>query len=121
LSRKSIREAVELYTKFHWGRLPRELREVRLELPEDGTFVHLGKLLGVIYLADKGDGAKPYVHFFGGEPEPLRLACNGGEPAIEKLRRFSLSRFPDLLTDTRGRNLYIANFKGRVKEEGIVG
>jgi len=121
LSRKSIKEAVELYTKFHWGRLPKELTEVRLELPEDGTFVHLGKLLAVVYLADKGDGAKPYVHFFGGEPEPLRLACNDGEPAIEKLRRFSLSKFPDLLTDPKGRNLYIVNFKGRVKPEGITG
>ena len=121
MRKKSIQEAVELYARFHWGRLPRELREVRLELPDDGTFVSLGKLLAVVYLADKGEGPRPYIHFFGGEPEPLRLTCNNGEPAIEKVRRFSLSRFPDLLTDVRGRNLYIANFKGRVKEEGIIG
>ena len=73
-----------------------------------------------MYLSDKDGEPKPYVHFFGKE-EPLRLTCKEGEVLIEKVGKVRLSDFPDLLTDEQGKNLYIANFKGRVRKEGIVG
>lgn len=115
---KSLEKAVNLYTKFHWGKLPRRLSKVRIYVPD--TYVYLGKLLGVIYLSDKEGTPKPYIHFFG-KGEPLELVCEDGEIFIQKVKNFKLSNFPDLLTDEEGRNLYIVNFKGKVKEEGIVG
>jgi hypothetical protein len=118
VSKRKLKEAVELYTAFHWGKLPRSVDKVKIPLTD--TFVHLGKLLGVIYLSDKDGTPRPYVHFFG-KGEPLKLACKGGQVVIEKVRPFRLSQFPDLLTNEKGTALYIANFKGRVKEEGITG
>ena len=118
MSRK-LQKAVELYTNFHWGKFPRRADKVKIPLTD--TFVFLGKLLGVIYLSDKDGAPKPYVHFFGGEPEPFRLACRNGQVHLEKVRRVSLSRLPGLLSDEEGKTLYIANFRGRVEERGIVG
>ena len=114
----SLDRAINLYTRFHWGKQPRRLSKVKIYIPDH--FVKLGKLLGVIYLADKGDGHKPYIHFFG-KNEPLELVAENGEIYIAKKRDFKLSEFPDLLTDDRGKHLYIVNFKGRVKDEGIIG
>lgn len=116
--KKSLKKAVELYTRFHWGRFPKRVSRVKLYIPD--TYVFLGKLLAVIYLSDKDGSPKPYIHFFG-KGEPLQLTCEDGEIFIEKVKNFKLSDFPDLLTDEEGKHLYIANFKGRVKEEGIVG
>ncbi|SNR83464.1 hypothetical protein [Desulfurobacterium atlanticum] len=118
---KQIERAAELYTAFHFGKLPKMAKKVKLYFPENGIFTHLGKLLAVIYLSDKGDGVKPYIHFFGGEPEPFRLVCNNGNVSIERIRKIPLSKLPDLLTDPEGKHLYIANYKGRVKPEGITG
>jgi len=118
VAKKSLQRAVELYTRFHWGKLPKSASKVRLYIPD--TYVRLGKLLAVIYLSDKDGEPRPYVHFFG-KGEPLQLVCHNGQVFIEKVKDFRLSDFPDLLTDPDGRHLYITNFKGRVKEEGIVG
>jgi len=116
--KKSIQKAIELYARFHWGKLPKRATKVKLYVPD--TYVRLGKLLAVIYLSDKDGSPRPYIHFFG-KGEPLRLTCQDREVFIEKVKDFKLSDFPDLLTDPDGKHLYIANFKGRVKEEGIVG
>ena len=118
MSKKRIEEAVKLYTKFHWGKMPDRLTEVSIPLTEE--FVFLGKLLGVIYLSDKSGQPEAYVHFFG-KNEPLKLICHKGQVTLEKVGELKLSQFPDLLTDDTGRHLYIVNFKGRVKEEGITG
>lgn len=118
MSKKRIEEAVKLYTKFHWGKMPDRLTEVRIPLTEE--FVFLGKLLGVIYLSDKSGQPEAYVHFFG-KNEPYRLVCCNGQVCIERKRRVSLSTLPDLLTDPRGKALYIANFRGKITERGIEG
>jgi len=118
VNKENLREAVKLYSKFHWGKMPKELTEVRIPLTKE--FVFLGKLLGVIYLSDKSGKPEAYVHFFG-PGEPFRLTCHRGEVAIEKVKRVSLSKLPDLLTDPKGRALYIANYTGRVTERGIEG
>lgn len=118
MSRRKIKEAVELYSKFHWGKLPERAENVKIRVPD--TFVYLGKLLGIIYLSDKDGSPKPYVHFFG-KGEPFRLSCIEGEVYLEKTKRVSLSQLPDLLTDNRGGELYIVGFKGKVEERGIVG
>ena len=118
VNKKRLEEAVKLYTEFHWGRLPEAITEVRIPLTNE--FVFLGKLLGVIYLSDKSGEPEPYVHFFG-KGEPFRLTCKDGKVQLERRKRVSFSQLPDLLTDPQGKTLYIANFKGRVKEEGITG
>ena len=118
IDKERIREAVKLYTKFHWGKLPQALTEVRIPLTKE--FVFLGKLLGVIYLSDKSGEPEVYVHFFG-KNEPFRLVCDKGRVSLERTRKVSYSQIPDLLTDPEGKTLYIANFKGKVKEEGITG
>jgi len=115
---KSLNKAIELYTSFHWGELPKRAKRIKFYVPK--TFVYLGKLLGVIYLSDKDGTLRPYIHFFG-KDEPLELRCKNGNVYIAKVGEFKLSDFPELLTDEEGKHLYITNFKGRVKEEGIVG
>ena len=116
--KKALKEAVRLYKEFQWGKLPKRITKVKMVFTD--AFVHLGKLLGVVYLSDKSGKPEPYIHFFGKE-EPLRLSCFKGQVVLEKVKDFDLKDFPDLLTDEKGKNLYIANFKGRVKEEGITG
>jgi hypothetical protein len=118
MRKEKLTKAVELYTAFHWGKLPKKAVKARIKLTD--TFVYLGKLLGVIYLSDKDGSPKPYVHFFG-KDEPLNLTCSNGTVAIEKAGKINLSEFPDLLTDETGKHLYIANFKGKVTERGIEG
>ena len=118
MSKRKLNKAIELYTRFHWGKPPRRISKVKIYIPD--YFVNLGKLLAVIYLSDKDGSPKPYIHFFG-KGEPLQLTCENGEIFIEKVKDFKLSDFPDLLTDEKGKHLYIVNFKGKVKEEGIIG
>jgi len=118
INKEAIERGMKLYTKFHWGKLPKKLSKVKLHFPD--AFVHLGKLLGVVYLSDKSGSPEVYVHFFG-KNEPLKLTCHKGQVTLEKVGELKLSQFPDLLTDDKGKHLYIVNFKGRVKEEGITG
>ncbi|RUM32963.1 MAG: hypothetical protein DSY42_00130 [Aquifex sp.] len=118
VSKKSFNKAIELYTAFHWGKLPKKAKRIKFYVPQ--TFVYLGKLLAVIYLSDKDGAPRPYIHFFG-KDEPLELRCRDGEVYIAKVGDFKLSDFPELLTDEEGKHLYITGFKGRVKEKGIVG
>jgi hypothetical protein len=115
---KKLREAVELYERFHWGKLPESVQEVQIEVPE--VFVNLGKLLGVIYLSNKDGKVRPYVHFFG-RGEPFELRCHRGQVVLAAKRQVSYSELPDLLTDHKGKGLFIYGGNFRVRKEGIVG
>lgn len=90
-----IRRAERLFRLFHASRPSRLIRATHTRRIPD-LLVDLGRLRGLIYVADRGpSGRRTYIHFMRSRP---RLAC-----------------------DPAGRQLYVLGGRYRVTARGIEG
>ena len=93
--RRSLHEARDRFRRFHCFP-PNEMAYQPCSRLIPRVLVHVGRLKGLIYSSDKGDGRqRTYIHFM---EKPPRLVCN-----------------------TRGDQLYIVGGRYRVTARGIEG
>ena len=92
---RDLRKARERFRLFHCFP-PNQIAYQPCSRLIPRVLVHVGRLKGLIYSSDKGDGRqKTYIHFM---EKPPRLACN-----------------------SRGNQLYIVGGRYRVTKRGIEG
>lgn len=119
---KRLKAAKQLYKKFHWGKKPREIIEMDVNLPKE--WVALGYVPIIVYFAKKGKDKtyRPYIHSFG-KGEPFELKEEKGQIILEVKREINIAEeLPILAARPDGKEvLCLFGFKGKVTERGIEG